>query len=284
MGFVNVYQSLYEYFESYFTNWIQKRYAENFGVNPGCRYVLNAPGKRIRPISMLLVARVFNRPLIYTIPAAIAIELCHNYSLVHDDLPAMDDDDWRHHQPSAHSHYSEAEAILIGDALLTDTFELLSDPGNSFDLFFPPDQRIRSIHILSAALGSRGMVLGQKMDIRRTNTLCQESGLENLHRQKTGKLLGAAFAIGALLNHQEKTIIDTFQEAGEHLGVAFQFIDDLLDQQDDNQINSIEGSARDNFNEFSNFHTEKTKQLLNFCNLPSKLLHDFASWLLQRTY
>ncbi len=186
--------------------------------------VLDA-GKRLRPALTYAVGEALKVPLdILDAPAA-ALELIHCYSLVHDDLPAMDDDDLRRGKPTTHIAFDEATAILVGDALQALAFEVLAQAPQ-----LTPMQRIEMIRVLSRAAGVNGMVAGQMRDILATNTLLTEKELRELHQQKTGALIEAAVALGGIASTQtsEKTL-HTLDVYAAHLGLAFQIQDDILD-------------------------------------------------------
>ncbi len=192
-------------------------------------YSLFVGGKRIRPILCLAAGRaIHDSPEIekQLLPAACALECVHTYSLVHDDLPAMDNDDLRRGQPTCHKKFGEAEAILAGDGLLTYAFALLSNPE------FPgPDieTRLQLIAVLSHAAGSQGMVGGQYLDIASEDQDILFDQLKTIHRSKTGALITAAVRMGALAAQADQTQLDALTRYGDAIGLAFQIVDDLLD-------------------------------------------------------
>lgn len=194
------------------------------------RYSLENGGKHIRPTLVSLSARAVGA---MSAPEAedhitCAIEILHTYSLIHDDLPAMDDDDLRRGRPSLHKAYDEATAILVGDGLQARAFELLAQaPGVS------DSQRIAMIRVLAAAAGLRGMVGGQYIDIQATDSDMQLAQLQAMHALKTGALIRAALALGAIAagaNQQQLSALNTY---GTHIGLAFQVVDDILDVEGD---------------------------------------------------
>lgn len=156
-------------------------------------YASLSPGKRLRPALVYAVAESLNLPLDKLDSSACAIELVHSYSLVHDDLPAMDDDDLRRGQPTCHKQFDEATAILTGDAQLTLAFEILASSQT-----LTPEQRIHSILLLSNASGSQGMIAGQTMDIAAENKTLNLEALIQVHKLKTGALIKAALLLGAV--------------------------------------------------------------------------------------
>jgi geranylgeranyl pyrophosphate synthase len=165
-------------------------------------------------------------------PAALALEMVHTYSLVHDDLPTMDNDDLRRGRPTVHKVFDEAEALLAGDSLLTDAFGLLADPEAymGFPNSLPASIRVGMVTELAQAAGGHGMVLGQSQDLYWTGRSgAHADHLTFIHLRKTGRLLGAAAAIGAMSQDASEDQIRAFRTFGEQLGLAFQITDDLLD-------------------------------------------------------
>ncbi len=194
------------------------------------RYSLFVGGKRIRPILCLAAGRAVHGSSKnieeQLLPAACALECIHTYSLVHDDLPAMDNDDLRRGQPTCHKKFGEAEAILAGDGLLTYAFALLSNP----DLPGPDTAtRLQLIAVLSQAAGSQGMVGGQYLDITSEKKEIPFNLLKTIHRSKTGALITAAVRMGALTAQADPAQLDALTHYGDAVGLAFQIVDDLLD-------------------------------------------------------
>ena len=191
------------------------------------RYSLFAGGKRLRPILCLAATEVVGGKRETALPVACALEMIHTYSLIHDDLPAMDNDDFRRGKPTNHRIFGEAIAILAGDGLLTEAFYLLSYP----DLLerIPPVQLVRISHLVAQAAGFRGMISGQVMDLEATG---KEIGLEELkviHDHKTGALIQVAMESGAIIGGGNKTEVEALKEYGTQIGLAFQIVDDILD-------------------------------------------------------
>ncbi|MFK8049192.1 MAG: polyprenyl synthetase family protein [Halioglobus sp.] len=189
-------------------------------------YSLSNGGKRVRPLLVYGAAHIFDKPM--TTPgldhAACAIEMIHTYSLIHDDLPAMDDDDLRRGNPSCHKSYGEATAILAGDGLQARAFELICEAP-----LVDPKDNLQMIKILSAAAGPRGMVGGQAIDILAINSEMNIDQLKNMHLCKTGALIRAALSLGAIVGGADKAQLEALQRYGEHIGLAFQVVDDILD-------------------------------------------------------
>jgi geranylgeranyl diphosphate synthase type II len=192
------------------------------------RYSVLAGGKRLRPVLALLAADACGASDDEAVPAACALELVHTYSLIHDDLPAMDDDDLRRGRPTCHKAFDEATAILAGDALLTLAFEIVARE------IQPADAAIGCVRILAEAAGPHGMVGGQMADLEaegRTDATVER--LEAIHRRKTGALLKAPLCLGAAVAQAPPEIARALECYGRAIGLAFQIIDDLLDVQGD---------------------------------------------------
>lgn len=198
---------------------------------PGCalhdamRYAVLGGGKRIRPILSYAAAAATGVITVATDSAACAVEFIHAYSLIHDDLPAMDNDDLRRGQPTCHIAFGDATAILAGDALQALAFaQLASTPK------MPAAGIVRAIGILAAAVGAQGMVHGQAIDLAATGTPISLAELEILHQRKTGDLIGASIALGALTaDCDDGARLDALHRYGVAIGLAFQVKDDILD-------------------------------------------------------
>ncbi len=221
-------------FDHYFSTFIQNFYTQENRLAQACHYALSGEGKRIRPLLSLLSCQAVGGEIEHALESAVALELIHTYSLVHDDLPAMDDDALRRGRPTVHIAFDEATAILTGDALLTDAFSLLSGSCSHASQSLSAAQRITLIKELSFASGSQGMVLGQIFDMEwtaRGGYSLQD--LEKVHLEKTGKLIMAACISGPLSAGLETNIeseaVEIFRKIGALIGLSFQMVDDLLD-------------------------------------------------------
>ncbi|QGZ95674.1 polyprenyl synthetase family protein [Terricaulis silvestris] len=189
------------------------------------RYAALDGGKRLRPFFTLEVGRMFDADEAALLRAAVAVECVHTYSLIHDDLPCMDDDDLRRGRPTLHRQYDEATALLAGDALLTFAFEVLADPASHSD----PQMRCKLIAALARAAGAQGMVAGQAADMAGADTGSDLIGVTRMNRQKTGALINFSVDAGALIaiaSEAEKTALSRY---AHDIGLAFQMVDDLLD-------------------------------------------------------
>ena len=216
------------------------------------RYALLGPGKRLRPCLTLTTAETVGQrhglsaadARALALPAACAVEMIHTYSLVHDDLPAMDDDALRRGRPTTHIVHGEGLAILAGDGLLTDAFTVLaSAPSPAVDAgapVAPADRRLHAVRVLADAAGSRGMVGGQAIDLaavgRAGTATLDAAALTDMHARKTGALIRAASTLGAIIVGGTAAEIDAIDQYATDLGLAFQIVDDILD---------VEGSAAD---------------------------------------
>lgn len=198
------------------------------------KYCLSGEGKRIRAALSMLVCASYDKNPRLALSSATAVEMIHAYSLAHDDLPCMDNDDMRRGRPSLHRAFDECTALLAGDAILTDAMRLLVD-----DDFFPDSSlvrvsdRVRLVRELALASGSSGMVYGQDKDIFWTaRSEFSLSDVEVIHKAKTGALMGAASAMGAISAGATDEVVRIWREIGVLLGLAFQAIDDALDTSD----------------------------------------------------
>jgi geranylgeranyl diphosphate synthase, type II len=190
------------------------------------RYSLLGGGKRIRPILLLAAGEALGATPEPLLPFACGIEMIHTYSLVHDDLPAMDDDALRRGRPTSHARYGEALAILAGDALLTDAFAVMSAAALEHA---DPGAAIRVVHEIAVAAGGRGMVAGQAEDVAAAGGAADLAAVERIHLRKTGALLCAAVRSGAILGGAASGVLAGLTVYGDRLGLAFQIVDDVLD-------------------------------------------------------
>jgi len=190
------------------------------------RYSLLGGGKRIRPILTLAAAEAVGSQDDNILPFAAALEFIHTYSLVHDDLPAMDNDDFRRGRSTNHKAFGEGMAILAGDALLTMAFELCSNP--TLKDCVPQDRQVQIIHELAVGSGHGGMVGGQVLDIQAENQDIDLVSLQTIHNFKTGRLIRAAVRIGGIFGGSTSSQLDSLTGYSEDIGLAFQIADDVL--------------------------------------------------------
>jgi geranylgeranyl diphosphate synthase type II len=198
-----------------------------FRVVQAMHYSLFAGGKRLRPILCLAGAEAVGGDAGEVLPVACALEMIHTYSLIHDDLPAMDDDDLRRGQPTCHKKFDEATAILAGDGLLTAAFQIMADAAARYE--GREAALLDVIQLIAAAAGYQGMVGGQMLDLQAEGREVTLKELETIHRLKTGALLTASVRAGALLAGGTRAEVTALTSYGEKFGLAFQVTDDLLD-------------------------------------------------------
>ena len=195
------------------------------------RYSVLAGGKRLRPILCLAAAEAVGGKCGPILPVACALELIHTYSLIHDDLPAMDNDDYRRGRPTSHRVFGEDVAILAGDALLTEAFRLMTRrdlmPG------MPPERLLDAIGEIAEAAGFFGMVGGQVLDVRAEGEKADLDTLHRIHRMKTGALIRVSLRAGAILSGASDEQLASLSNYGEQIGLAFQIVDDILNVEGD---------------------------------------------------
>ncbi|OAQ21335.1 polyprenyl synthetase family protein [Thermosulfurimonas dismutans] len=191
------------------------------------RYSLMAGGKRLRPVLCMLGAEAVGRRGEDFLLFACGLECLHTYSLIHDDLPAMDDDDLRRGKPTCHRAFDEATAILAGDGLLTLAFELFSSP--ELLEVTSPERLLQAVHLVAQAAGASGMVAGQMADLLAEGREISPEELSYIHRKKTAALLSASVVSGGLLAGAPANDLRALETYGEALGLAFQIVDDILD-------------------------------------------------------
>ncbi len=250
-------------------------------------YSLQAGGKRIRPLLLFATLKAFGHKPEVGLDAAAAIEMIHTYSLIHDDLPSMDDDDLRRGKPTNHKVYGEATAILAGDALLTLSFKMI---GNIRPEYADANVKLALINRLAEAAGAEGMVGGQVADMEGEGKKLTIQELEYIHINKTGRLLAFSILAGAELAHADQTVKEKLYEFAHHIGLAFQIRDDILDiEGTEENIGKPIGS--DTENEKSTYpsllslegakkaltdHICKAKQVLSTTGLDTTLLEEIT--------
>jgi geranylgeranyl diphosphate synthase type II len=256
------------------------------------RYSLFAGGKRIRPVLMMETFNMFNDNENSIMPFACALEMIHTYSLIHDDLPAMDDDDFRRGKPTNHKVYGDAIAILAGDGLLNKAFETVSK--NISNMNIPAKKILKSIEILSDSSGTEGMIGGQVVDM-----FVEERNMEYLeymHKLKTGALIRAACEIGATAGGASEKEISKLSDYAHYLGLAFQVKDDILDfTADEEELGKPVGSDEKNdkltyvtllglekSQDILEVYTEKAVSSLDIFGERAERLREIAEYLLKR--
>lgn len=199
--------------------------ADDQSLHPASRYALAGQGKRIRPMLCLASTLACGGDPKSALDFAVALEMIHTYSLVHDDLPCMDDDELRRGRATTHVIYDEATAMLAGDALLTDAFQIIANVSH-----LAPMLRLEAIQKLSRAVGGQGMVMGQALDMHWTGRSdFARSDLDQIHANKTGALIAAACVLGGLAADSSRVDLERLEKFGSNIGLAFQIIDDVLD-------------------------------------------------------
>lgn len=221
---LQVYQSCVE---TALDHWLPKANVHPQSLHGAMRYSVLGDGKRIRPVLVYATGEAFGLDLDGLNGPACAVEIIHAYSLIHDDLPSMDDDDLRRGRPTCHKVYNEATAILAGDALQALAFYIISHDNC---LRIDAEQRLRMIETLAAASGSRGMAGGQAIDLDSVGKQLNIAELENMHIHKTGALIRASCELGALsLQNVEQSLFEKISHYAKCIGLAFQIKDDILD-------------------------------------------------------
>lgn len=204
----------------------QLLYREDSSLFQAMRYAVFPGGKRFRPLLILSCGECFHVSQNFLLPFASAIELIHNYSLIHDDLPSMDNDDLRRGKPSCHKAFGEDIALLAGDSLLTLAFEVLAQAPLPAALYPQKEQVIREI---SQAAGARGMIGGQYLDITLTPEKLSEEALDELILKKTGSLIIVSVRVAAIVGKASPSQLEAVSEYGKNIGLAFQIRDDIMD-------------------------------------------------------
>ena len=218
--------------DSVLNGWVPAETVDPSSIHRAMRYSLFAGGKRIRPILAIAAARAVSDQPFGIEHAASTLELVHTYSLVHDDLPALDNDDLRRGRPTCHKVFGDAMAILAGDALLTLSFEVLSRLPH-----ITADRKIRLVEELARAAGTvGGMIGGQVNDIEGERKQPTALLLDSIHRAKTGALLRASVRMGAIYAGADDAELNALSRYGEHIGLAFQIIDDVLDVEESSEV------------------------------------------------
>lgn len=238
-------------------------------IAEGMRYSVLNGGKRLRPILLLMVLELFNKKIDLGLPIAVAIEMIHSYSLVHDDLPALDNDEYRRGKLTTHKKFGEAEAILIGDALLTHSFSVVADETKGIT----PDKLIKIIGMISRYAGINGMIGGQTVDIESEKKRVSLETLKYIHENKTGKLIKLPIEIGAIISDATEEEYRALEKYANGIGLAFQIKDDILDIEGDfEKIGKPIGSdlELEKTTYPSIFGIKKSKEILNEVILEAK--------------
>lgn len=229
-------------------------------------YSLSAGGKRIRPVLLLASCDYAGGNIDDAIPAACAIEYIHTYSLIHDDLPAMDNDDLRRGKPTNHKVYGENIAILAGDALLNTAFEIIINKALSFDDMVKSKNQMRAAYYIAKNAGIYGMISGQVADVLNQSSSSTEDIIDFINIGKTARLIEAPIVSGLQIAGANKNIISDFNRFAHYMGISFQIVDDILDITGTaEELGKTPGKdARDDKSNYVNLHgIDKARELLN---------------------
>jgi len=245
------------------------------GIRPGTlhramRYSVFSGGKRVRPILTIEACRACGGQITDAMDAACAVEMAHAFSLIHDDLPSMDDDDYRRGKPSCHKKFGEATAILAGDALLTEAFGVLTRKTRR-------ENAARQVREFSKTLGSLGMAGGQKEDLEEKNRLSKKD-LDFITEKKTAALFKASMALGAMCAGADRKKESALSDYGRFIGMAFQFIDDTFDN--DGYARLI---GKEKTRDKAALYIEKAKARLKGFGPKADILNRMADYMIERT-
>ncbi|GGB05041.1 polyprenyl synthetase family protein [Macrococcus hajekii] len=280
-------------YKTLFENHLKSLYAKPLDqtLDEAMMYSLLAGGKRIRPVLLFSTLELLQVDPKKGLSVATAIEMIHTYSLIHDDLPAMDDDDYRRGKLTNHKVFGEAVAILAGDGLLTDSFAQISKD-ESLNL----EQRIQLITLISEAAGTRGMVGGQMLDIKAEESELTLEELKRVHRHKTGDLIKACFVCAGFIAEQPTDVLKQLSEIGQRFGLIFQIKDDILDvegnfEQMGKAVGSDENNAKSTYvsllglegaKEAMQTLNKETLELISSLNGDHSALNDLLQYIISR--
>ncbi len=237
------------------------------------RYAVLSGGKRVRPILALAAAQAVGGDETKVMPAACALEFIHSYSLVHDDLPCMDDDDTRRGKPTCHVKFGEVNALLSGDALLTQAFQILSRN----DVKVPAARQLEVIRLISEAVGYHGMVGGQALDMEFQDKEMNLPTIEYINTHKSGALIAVSTRVGALLGGASPQAAEKLYRYGKYVGLLFQIADDIMDEQGYAQVIGVHEAKE----EAQNLLSLAKKQLKGFGE-KARALEQIADFVINR--
>ena len=216
-----------EFIDAAICGYLPKESTYPESIHKSMLYSILAGGKRLRPILVIAAAEAVGGNRHNILPFAVAAEFIHTYTLIHDDLPALDNDDLRRGKPTNHKVFGEAIAVLTGDALLTQAFYLMTH--SELMKAIPPQKLLQAAHDMTVAIGTSGMIGGQVVDIESEGKPINAETLEYIHVHKTGRLIKACIRAGAILSQAEVNKLEALTVYGEQIGLAFQIVDDILD-------------------------------------------------------
>lgn len=281
--------NLLEKFNNYLSSLLDYDKSLQHKVIDSIKYSLFSGGKRIRPMLTILTYKEFSKEddsLDTILPFAAAIEMIHTYSLIHDDLPAMDDDDFRRDKPTNHKVYTEGIAILAGDGLLNMSMEILLRHIENLEDKDELKRAIRAMKYIYNATGVNGMIGGQTIDIDFNLEDYTEDTCENMYKLKTGALIKASVVVGGILAGVEADNITKLAKFGENIGLAYQFEDDLLDEEkdpDSGEVNMLFFKEKEELkNEIIDL-TNSSYEALEGLDLKDNLLKSFVAKLINRS-
>ncbi|MGN1043565.1 MAG: polyprenyl synthetase family protein [Acutalibacteraceae bacterium] len=279
MGFKSEFDIYYLKFENYLEKYLDKlKNKVDNTLFESMKYSLTSGGKRVRPIVLLAFYELCGGKSEEILKFALAVEMVHTYSLIHDDLPSMDNDVMRRGKPCNHIKFGEDIALLAGDALLTNAFELISSANTSEIESY---KIVKAINILSRNAGTVGMISGQAMDLRLNIPNVSKEDILKVYDLKTANLISASAQLGVVAFSTCRKYLSAAKNYGRNIGICFQIIDDILDEESEiiKKFNGIE-QAKNYALELSN----QAKEFLNVFEGNSKFLCDFADYLLSRLY
>jgi geranylgeranyl diphosphate synthase type II len=277
--------------------WIKKYFFDkgtyNKSIYEAMMYSINVGGKRIRPILFLLSYKLFNKEFENAMPLACALEMIHTYSLIHDDLPCMDNDDLRRGEPTCHKKFNEATAVLAGDGLLNEAMIIMFNQCLDGNV-----NTIKACKLIAESSGVEGMIGGQVVDMESEGKKIDENTLNYMHQNKTGALIKASILGGAILAEAEPDKIGILEKYSEKLGLAFQIKDDILDVIGDANIlgKSVNSDAENNKTNFVTMYgldecknkcdnlTNECIELLKSLKMDTEKLEELTIFLLERNY
>ncbi|SHJ66096.1 farnesyl-diphosphate synthase [Hathewaya proteolytica DSM 3090] len=276
--------------DKYLKDYFYKRDGYNKLLYEAMGYSINVGGKRIRPMLMILTYSMYKSDYEKIMPMAAAMEMIHTYSLIHDDLPCMDNDDMRRGKPSNHKIFGDAVALLAGDGLLNEAFNSMLQCQIESDL------KIKVMSIISKASSADGMIGGQIVDIINENRKIEKEQLEYMHNKKTGELITASIVSGAIMGGAQECEQNILLEYGKVLGLAFQIQDDILDVEGDKEKMGKNTHMDENKSTFVNVYgldkcksmlaslEEQCKELINSLKGDTKKIMEITNMLFKRQY
>lgn len=263
---------------------IQKEYQVK--LYESMKYSITSGGKRIRPLLSLFTYEMFREDLERVVPYGCAVELIHTYSLIHDDLPCMDNDDFRRGKPTNHKVFGEAMAVLAGDSLLNLAAEVLTKEISNYDNLEDIKKGVNAMKVIFAASGSKGMAGGQVIDLLYDESQYTEDILKSMYKLKTGELIKASILSGAVLGGASAEQYQKLLEFAYTLGLIYQLQDDVLDLEKDRETGKITllNYLKEDPEEYIEKKTAEAIENLKSLELNSEKLEDFVTGLLNRSY